>query len=49
MATAAAAAATVNNPPKTTLLFSITDKVGALENCLSAIKAMDVSLTRIES
>ncbi|KAJ8662175.1 hypothetical protein O0I10_001868 [Lichtheimia ornata] len=46
---ATAANATVNNPPKTTLLFSITDKVGALENCLSAIKAMDVSLTRIES
>lgn len=44
MATAAA-----NNQPKTTLLFSITDKVGALENCLSAIKAMDVSLSRIES
>ncbi|KAI9490664.1 Biopterin-dependent aromatic amino acid hydroxylase-domain-containing protein [Zychaea mexicana] len=37
------------NSLKTTLCFSITDKVGALENCLTAIKAMDVSLTRIES
>ncbi|KAI8142697.1 Biopterin-dependent aromatic amino acid hydroxylase-domain-containing protein [Fennellomyces sp. T-0311] len=42
-------AAVQPNGLKTTLCFSITDKVGALENCLAAIKAMDVSLTRIES
>lgn len=34
---------------KTTLCFAIQDKVGGLEDCLSAIKAMDISLTRIES
>lgn len=34
---------------KTTLCFSIQDKVGGLENCLAAIKSMDISLTRIES
>ncbi|ORX48850.1 tyrosine 3-monooxygenase [Hesseltinella vesiculosa] len=34
---------------KTTLCFSIQDKVGGLEGCLAAIKAMDISLTRIES
>ncbi|KAI8373156.1 Biopterin-dependent aromatic amino acid hydroxylase-domain-containing protein [Radiomyces spectabilis] len=34
---------------KTTLCFSITDKVGALDDCLSAIKSMEISLTRIES
>ncbi|KAI9278851.1 Biopterin-dependent aromatic amino acid hydroxylase-domain-containing protein [Phascolomyces articulosus] len=34
---------------KTTLCFSINDKVGALESCLAAIKAMDISMTRIES
>ena len=34
---------------KTTLCFSINDKVGALEDCLATIKAMDISLTRIES
>lgn len=34
---------------KTTLCFSIDDKVGGLESCLAAIKAMDISLTRIES
>ncbi|KAL0088621.1 Biopterin-dependent aromatic amino acid hydroxylase-domain-containing protein [Phycomyces blakesleeanus] len=37
------------NSQKTTLCFSIADKVGALEDCLSAIKATNVSLTRIES
>lgn len=41
--------ATTTNPLKTTLCFSITDKVGALDECLSAIKSMDISLTRIES
>jgi phenylalanine-4-hydroxylase len=34
---------------KITLCFSIKDKVGALEDCLNAIKAAEVSLTRIES
>ncbi|KAG0282916.1 hypothetical protein BGZ96_012711 [Linnemannia gamsii] len=36
-------------PVKTTVHFSITDKVGALDDCLAAIKAMHISLTRIES
>ncbi|KAF9188844.1 hypothetical protein BGZ51_000302 [Haplosporangium sp. Z 767] len=36
-------------PLKTTVHFSITDKVGALDDCLAAIKAMHISLTRIES
>jgi len=36
-------------PVKTTVHFSITDKVGALDECLAAIKAMNISLTRIES
>lgn len=36
-------------PVKTTIHFSITDKVGALDECLAAIKAMNISLTRIES
>lgn len=36
-------------PVKTTIHFSITDKVGALDDCLAAIKAMHISLTRIES
>ncbi|KAF8932139.1 hypothetical protein BGZ58_007207 [Dissophora ornata] len=36
-------------PVKTTIHFSITDKVGALDECLGAIKAMNISLTRIES
>ncbi|KAI9487614.1 MAG: Biopterin-dependent aromatic amino acid hydroxylase-domain-containing protein [Benjaminiella poitrasii] len=39
----------VNQALKTTLCFAIQDKIGALEDCLSAIKAMDISLTRIES
>ncbi|KAF9941222.1 hypothetical protein BGZ65_004639, partial [Modicella reniformis] len=34
---------------KTTIHFSITDKVGALDDCLAAIKSMNISLTRIES
>ncbi|SAL95995.1 hypothetical protein [Absidia glauca] len=34
---------------KTTLCFSIQDKVGGLENCLAALKSMSISLTRIES
>ncbi|KAF7729852.1 hypothetical protein EC973_003586 [Apophysomyces ossiformis] len=34
---------------KTTLCFSIDDKMGGLESCLSAIKSMDISLKRIES
>ncbi|KAF8981524.1 hypothetical protein BGZ46_002647 [Entomortierella lignicola] len=36
-------------PVKTTIHVTITDKVGALDECLSAIKALNVSLTRIES
>lgn len=36
-------------PGKTTIHFTITDKVGALDECLAAIKAMNISLTRIES
>lgn len=36
-------------PVKSTVLFSIADKVGALDECLAAIKAMNISLTRIES
>ncbi|KAF9994119.1 hypothetical protein BGZ79_001151 [Entomortierella chlamydospora] len=36
-------------PLKTTVHFSITDKVGALDDCLAAIKSMQISLTRIES
>jgi phenylalanine-4-hydroxylase len=36
-------------PLKTTIHFSITDKVGALDDCLAAIKSMSISLTRIES
>ncbi|KAJ2954996.1 hypothetical protein NQZ79_g8916 [Umbelopsis isabellina] len=31
------------------LHFSITDGIGKLESCLAALKAMNVSLTRIES
>jgi phenylalanine-4-hydroxylase len=38
-----------NQGLKTTLCFSIDDKIGGLESCLAAIKAMDISLTRIES
>nr|CAG8506256.1 8433_t:CDS:10 [Entrophospora candida] len=34
---------------RTTLLFSVTDKVGILDECLSAIKKQNISLTRIES
>ncbi|KAF9583829.1 hypothetical protein BGW38_008385 [Lunasporangiospora selenospora] len=40
---------TVVNPVKTTVHFTVADKVGALDECLGAIKAMNVSLTRIES
>jgi len=40
---------TVVVPVKTTIHFSITDKVGALDDCLAAIKSMNISLTRIES
>lgn len=36
-------------PVKTTIHFSITDKVGALDECLTAIRALNISLTRIES
>lgn len=38
-----------NQSLKTTLCFAVEDKVGVLEDCLSCIKAMDISLTRIES
>ncbi|KAI9279338.1 Biopterin-dependent aromatic amino acid hydroxylase-domain-containing protein [Sporodiniella umbellata] len=38
-----------NESLKTTLCFSIDDKVGGLEDCLTAIKKMEISLTRIES
>ncbi|KAJ3213622.1 hypothetical protein HK099_007271 [Clydaea vesicula] len=41
--------ALVNSVIKTTIHFSITDKVGALDEVLSAIKALHVSLCRIES
>ncbi|CAJ0768926.1 3689_t:CDS:2, partial [Entrophospora sp. SA101] len=34
---------------RTTLLFSVTDKVGILDECLLAIKKQNISLTRIES
>ncbi|KAF8955615.1 hypothetical protein BGZ46_002587, partial [Entomortierella lignicola] len=40
---------TAVTPLKTTVHFSITDKVGALDDCLAAIKSMQISLTRIES
>ncbi|KAG0302284.1 hypothetical protein BGZ98_007645 [Dissophora globulifera] len=36
-------------PVRTTIHFSIADKVGALDECLAAIKSMNISLTRIES
>jgi phenylalanine-4-hydroxylase len=36
-------------PRKTTIHFTITDKVGALDECLAVIKSMNISLTRIES
>ncbi|GAA5800283.1 Biopterin-dependent aromatic amino acid hydroxylase-domain-containing protein [Helicostylum pulchrum] len=41
--------ANTNQALKTTLCFSIDDKIGGLESCLAAIKGMDISLTRIES
>ncbi|KAI8637172.1 Biopterin-dependent aromatic amino acid hydroxylase-domain-containing protein [Parasitella parasitica] len=41
--------ANTNQNLKTTLCFAIQDKIGGLESCLAAIKAMDISLTRIES
>lgn len=41
--------ANANQNLKTTLCFAIQDKIGGLESCLAAIKAMDISLTRIES
>ncbi|KAJ1946128.1 hypothetical protein GGF37_001343 [Kickxella alabastrina] len=34
---------------RTTLLFSVHDKVGALDECLCALKKAQVSMTRIES
>ncbi|KAJ2768658.1 hypothetical protein IWQ56_002854, partial [Coemansia nantahalensis] len=34
---------------RTTLFFSVRDQVGALDECLRALKASDISLTRIES
>ncbi|KAL1920443.1 uncharacterized protein VTP21DRAFT_820 [Calcarisporiella thermophila] len=34
---------------RTTIIFSITDKVGALEDCLDVLKKLNVSLSRIES
>ncbi|KAF9438744.1 hypothetical protein BGZ76_005263 [Entomortierella beljakovae] len=37
------------NPYKTTIHVTISDKVGALDECLGVIKAMNISLTRIES
>ncbi|CAG8555836.1 3083_t:CDS:10 [Ambispora leptoticha] len=36
-------------PFRNTLLFSITDRVGALDECLAAIKSLNISLKRIES
>ncbi|RKP09150.1 Biopterin-dependent aromatic amino acid hydroxylase-domain-containing protein [Thamnocephalis sphaerospora] len=35
--------------PRTSLIFSVSDRVGALDDCLSALKELQVSLTRIES
>ncbi|KAJ2342056.1 hypothetical protein GGF43_006022, partial [Coemansia sp. RSA 2618] len=34
---------------RTTLLFSVQDQIGALDECLHALKAANVSMTRIES
>ncbi|KAJ1901385.1 hypothetical protein LPJ81_003762 [Coemansia sp. IMI 209127] len=34
---------------RTTLFFSVQDKVGALDECLGALRKADVSMTRIES
>ncbi|KAG0009817.1 hypothetical protein BGZ80_002020, partial [Entomortierella chlamydospora] len=36
-------------PVKTTIHVTIADKVGALDECLAVIKALNISLTRIES
>src|SRR4051812_2252803 len=33
---------------RTTILFSVADRVGKLEECLAAIKGLNISLTRIE-
>ncbi|KAJ1914836.1 hypothetical protein IWQ60_008658 [Tieghemiomyces parasiticus] len=44
-----AAAAAAAGAARTTLSFSINDQVGALDECLAALRARGVSLTRIES
>ncbi|CAG8446297.1 13570_t:CDS:10 [Acaulospora morrowiae] len=36
-------------PFLTTILFSVEDRVGVLDGCLSAVKNLNISLTRIES
>ncbi|CAG8517407.1 10319_t:CDS:10 [Ambispora gerdemannii] len=41
--------ASIIAPFRTTLLFSITDRVGVLDECLAAIKILNISLKRIES
>ncbi|KAJ1966992.1 hypothetical protein H4R35_006843 [Dimargaris xerosporica] len=45
----ATSATSATSADKTTLLFSITDRVGALDECLAALRYNGVSLTRIES
>ena len=37
-----------SGPFLTTLLFSVQDRVGVLDECLSSIRNLNVSLTRIE-
>ncbi|KAJ2900577.1 hypothetical protein IWW38_000454 [Coemansia aciculifera] len=41
--------AVTNRMPRTTLFFSVHDMVGALDECLRALKRASVSMTRIES
>ncbi|CAG8561352.1 4545_t:CDS:2 [Acaulospora colombiana] len=38
-----------SGPFLTTILFSVEDRVGVLDECLSAVKNLNISLTRIES
>ncbi|KAJ1948981.1 hypothetical protein FBU59_001348 [Linderina macrospora] len=41
--------ASTSREQRTTILFTIQDQVGALDECLRALKKVDVSMTRIES
>ncbi|KAJ2029660.1 hypothetical protein IWW57_001577, partial [Coemansia sp. S610] len=41
--------ASTDRMPRTTLFFSVHDMVGALDECLRALKRASVSMTRIES